>query len=379
MIAIAPAAVDDSYSKPAGTVISGNVLANDVGVGLQVTSHTAPSHGTATIAADGSFTYTPASGSSGIDTFAYGVEGAGGSANATVQIMITPVGADDAFTTAAGSALSGNVLSNDTGTGLHVTGNSSAAHGTATLASDGSLVYTPAAGFSGLDGFTYAVADNSGDGFADNVAVQIHVTPVAVADSFAAPATTLVTGNVLGNDAGSGLQVVGNTSAAHGSVALASDGSLVYTPAAGFSGLDGFSYGVQDSSGAVANALVQIHVTPVAVADSFDTPAAKPVSGNVLGNDVGSGLHVVASTPPSRGTANVAADGSFTYVPATGFFGTDSFQYTVQDASGQTASGSVTVSVAASVHPAPVNSPAALGLLASLMAWLGLRRRRRDT
>ena len=52
-----------------GTV-TGDVLRNDSGA-TAVVRHTDPSHGTATVDADGSFTYTPSAGFTGTDTFTY--------------------------------------------------------------------------------------------------------------------------------------------------------------------------------------------------------------------------------------------------------------------------------------------------------------------
>ncbi|WP_335981050.1 esterase-like activity of phytase family protein [Streptomyces sp. CA2R106] len=50
--------------------VTGNVLRNDSGA-TAVVRHTDPSHGTATVNADGSFTYTPKAGFTGTDTFTY--------------------------------------------------------------------------------------------------------------------------------------------------------------------------------------------------------------------------------------------------------------------------------------------------------------------
>jgi VCBS repeat-containing protein len=90
-------AVNDSYGVNASTgvtVLTANsVLANDSdsdGDALTVTSHTSPSHGTLTINADGSFTYTPDSSfaSIGTDSFTYTAsDAAGNRATATVTLF----------------------------------------------------------------------------------------------------------------------------------------------------------------------------------------------------------------------------------------------------------------------------------------------------
>ncbi|MEW2518424.1 esterase-like activity of phytase family protein [Actinacidiphila alni] len=61
-------ATADTYSGHGK--VTGNVLRNDHGA-TAVVRHTDPSHGTATVNADGSFTYTPKAGFKGTDTFTY--------------------------------------------------------------------------------------------------------------------------------------------------------------------------------------------------------------------------------------------------------------------------------------------------------------------
>ena len=89
-----------------------------------------------------------------------------------------PVAVNDAATTDEDTAVSGNVLGNDTdvdaGTTLTATLGASPAHGTVTLAADGSFTYTPNADFNGTDSFTYTASDGAA---ASNVAtVTITVT-----------------------------------------------------------------------------------------------------------------------------------------------------------------------------------------------------------
>lgn len=99
--------------------------------------------------------------------------------------------------------------------------------------------------------------------------------------------------------------------------------------------------------------VIQPNTPPVANADSFQTignvtiPVAAPgVLANDTDTETPSGLSVVPETVASAngGTVTLAADGSFTYLSAAGFTGTDSFSYTVTDGS-LTATGTVTMDV----------------------------------
>ena len=74
----------------------------------------------------------------------------------------------------------------------------------------------------------------------------------------------------------------------------------------------------------------------------------------VLGNDGdqdGDPLTVQTSlvSAPSDGAVSLGADGSFTYTPNSGFTGSDSFTYRIDDGTGRSADAVVTITVTASV------------------------------
>ncbi len=80
------------------------------------------------------------------------------------------------------------------------------------------------------------------------------------------------------------------------------------------------------------------NVPPVAVADGYgvnqDTTLTVPAAQGVLANDSdadGDPLRVSLVKGPDHGTLTLNADGSFTYVPNSGFFGKDSAVYQVND------------------------------------------------
>ncbi|WP_211219912.1 Ig-like domain-containing protein [Simiduia agarivorans] len=80
------------------------------------------------------------------------------------------------------------------------------------------------------------------------------------------------------------------------------------------------------------------------------------VTGNVLSNDVlvdNASITGFQSTSTNGGTVVNNGDGTFTYTPASGFTGADSFTYTLTDADGETSTATVTVEVAATVVQPP--------------------------
>jgi len=128
-------------------------------------------------------TYTPGQDFNGTDHFRYTIsDGRGFFAEATVTVTATPVNdppvaRDDAATTAEDTAVTVNVLGNDSdvdGDPLTVTGVTQGAHGSVVLNADGSVTYAPAADFNGVDHFTYTVSDGRGGTATATVAVTVN-------------------------------------------------------------------------------------------------------------------------------------------------------------------------------------------------------------
>ena len=130
------------------------------------------SHGVLALNPNGTFTYTPNLHYVGADSFTYKVsDGILTSSTGTITLTVVdsaPVAYTNYFTTAAGQALNSattpaygvQYLAYDAD-GDHLTSQPVAqpAHGTLVMNSDGSFVYTPNSGFSGLDMFTYDDSD----------------------------------------------------------------------------------------------------------------------------------------------------------------------------------------------------------------------------
>jgi uncharacterized repeat protein (TIGR01451 family) len=98
-----------------------------------------------------------------------------------------------------------------------------------------------------------------------------------------------------------------------------------------------------------------IQTTPLALNDQYAAIGNIQISisaPGVLGNDVdpdgvGPALTVTSFQNPSanNATVNVSANGAFTYNPAPGFTGADTFTYTISDGEGNQDTGTVTVTV----------------------------------
>ena len=152
---------------------------------------------------------------------------------------------------------------------------------------------------------------------------------------------------------GETLTVSAVTQGADGSVTINDNGTITYTPNSGFTGTDTFTYTVEDTSDNVASNYVTVTVSDsslVAGNGTVTTLEDGPVTVTVM-NDVtyspGSTVTVTSVTQGANGTVVLNGDGTVTYTPNTGFYGTDSFTYTVENNSSVYATGTITVQVGA--------------------------------
>ena len=132
----------------------------------------------------------------------------------TVTITVTPVNdapvaVGNSYTTSAGTALTlaaPGVLQNDAdidGDTLTAVLVGSPSHGTLTLNANGSFTYTPAAGFSGNDTFTYKANDGQADSSVATVSIAVNATGAGatlVPDPCDATKTALLVRGTAGND-----------------------------------------------------------------------------------------------------------------------------------------------------------------------------------
>lgn len=183
----APLAVDDLSETEEERAVVIDVLGNDSdadGDALAVSAVTAASYGSVVVNSDYTITYTPAANYNGSDSFTYTVtDGNGGSDTATVGIIISavndaPVARDDSATTEQDTAVTINVLGNDSDVDGDVVSISSfdatsTGGGTITDNGDGMLTYSPLAGFAGTDSFGYTVSDGNGGTGSATVTIDV--------------------------------------------------------------------------------------------------------------------------------------------------------------------------------------------------------------
>jgi hypothetical protein len=378
-----PTPQNDSYSgihdQPLTIDASSGVLANDSDPendDLTASVVSGPANGTLSLNSDGSFEYTPNPGFVGADAFVYQADDgyAGGTANSTVTIQVTnqaPVASADSYSTSHTQALvvaaaSGLMLNDSDPDGDSLTAQLAAgqgpAHGTVNVSSDGSFVYTPDPGYSGSDSFAYIASDSAGATSTATVSLDVTNTPPAASDlSF-----NVSHGQTLTVDASAGILSAASDAdndpltasvavgPANGTVLMNNDGSFTYTPNPGFIGTDSFDVAVSDLA-ATATATVTIQVTnslPQAGNGSFQVSHDQglfvpAISGALsLSSDPDNDpLTATLVSGTAYGTLALNSNGSFTYQPAPGYIGPDSFDYEVSDGMGFSNVATVTIAV----------------------------------
>ncbi|MEL7097742.1 MAG: Ig-like domain-containing protein [Pseudomonadota bacterium] len=259
----APDAVDDTDMTDEDTVITVDLLANDTDIDgdtLTVTNVKVPAEqGTVVDNGDGTATFTPAPGFNGTAMISYDItDGNGGRDWAKHFVEVKPVNDgpvanDDTATTAEDTAVTIDVLGNDTDedgdTLTIVEATVPADQGTVEIVG-GQLVFTPALDFNGPAQISYTITDGT---TTDTAVVDVDVTPVndapvATDDTAETDENDPVIINVLGNDVdpdGDTLTVTEATSD-DGEVVINGDGTLTFTPNPGFTGDASITYTVSD-------------------------------------------------------------------------------------------------------------------------------------
>ena len=333
-----PVASNDSYQTPRNTALlvsAPGVLSNDTDPNnkpLTAILVGSPVHGTLTFNSNGSFTYTPVANYYGTDTFTYEAYNGNIDSNiATVTLTVgtPPIAQNDEYPVYPGASL----MAGEGPTYVSMT------------SQPGDFVGN---GQAYTFGGTITAKVLSG-GFANTVEIDISSPGQSWTLDLAAPnQAQLVPGIYTGatrwpiEAAGvPGINVSGNGRGANTLTGQFTVSQAVYNSSGNI--VSFVASFVQYANGSNASLSGQIEYN-----DTLDQPPG------VLANDTdtipGTTLTATLVSCPSDGTLAFNSDGSFSYVPAFGFIGIDSFTY--QDNVGTLASNVATVTLA--VVPPPV-------------------------
>ncbi|ATN37805.1 hypothetical protein ACO34A_29015 (plasmid) [Rhizobium sp. ACO-34A] len=232
-------------------------------------------------------------------------------------------------------------------------------HGTATI-SGMTIAYTPTAGYSGQDSFTYTATNATGT--SAEATVTITVTPPTLIFS---PNGGALPGGMVGTIFDHAITASqGMAPYRYEVTAGALPAGLVLDPTTGrISGSPtametaSFTITATDANGAAGSAAYTIDIADqIPISGAVSATIAANSSGDVIPLSItgGTPATVAVTSPASHGTAT-ASGVTITYTPTPGYSGPDSFTYTAMNASGTSAEAAVTITVTA---PTLVFSPA---------------------
>ena len=205
-------------------------------------------------------------------------------------------------------------------------------------------------------GNTGQINDGNGEAIF-SYADPVSTGPASYADTFGSPLAATAANGLLSATAnttepgGDSLTAAGPASGetAHGgTVSVASDGSFTYTPPAGFTGSDSFTYTLTDVSGDSATGTATVDVSGLAPAFTADSPPTTVTAGSAYSYDF-----TASGTPAPTFSLGAGAPSWLSIAATTGQLtgippaGTTSFTYSVtaSNSAGSVTAGPFTVEV----------------------------------
>jgi hypothetical protein len=329
-----PVAGDDQVTVAEDSTATIDLVANDDDpdgalVRSSIVLVSQPEHGAVEVDDQGTAIYTPDPDFFGTDTFGYTIDDSEGATSNTATVTITvtsvndpPIAVNDQLLVRQGTSVSFDLLANDTDVDSQFNRQSivitqSPKSGTIRFEGNGNVVFTPDPNFLGVDTFRYTVRDAAG-ATSNPAVVTVNVSglnepPVAVDDVATTDAGQAVTIEVLDNDTDPEDQLVPGSvsvtqSPANGSVTVNGDGTMVYTPTAGFVGTDTFRYTVRDDLNVESNpATVTVTVNtigppwqnPTDALDVNNDGAVVPLDALLVINEINANGSRPLEPPPS--------------------------------------------------------------------------------
>ncbi|HEY3319275.1 MAG TPA: MBG domain-containing protein [Planctomycetota bacterium] len=378
-----PQAGDDSYSPSINTeltVPAPGVLSNDTapsGRPLTAIKQTDPTHGTLSLAADGSFTYTPSAGYEGADSFTYLTnDGLNDSNIATVKLLVGGLLAHWTFDEGSGTTVVDSSGNGHDGTLMNGTARTTGIIGSGALYFDGVDDYVNIGMANQPLPWTFAFWLKRHPVTRDSARLM-HGTPYSLkveqysntkkigygqdsvgnyAFNYVAPVDSWVHAAFVTTASGTSLYINGALVDSRTETIALPLTSISHAPEPIKGALDDVRAYNRALSQAEIKALIP-QFPPQAADDHYNTNKGETLSvtaPGVLANDFdfnGDSFTAVKKTDPANGSLTFNSDGSFTYIPNPGFEGTDTFTYVGNDGA-DSSPATVRVSVGRAPLPA---------------------------
>ncbi|WP_225214312.1 putative Ig domain-containing protein [Comamonas avium] len=337
-----------TLSSTGGTApYSYSITSGSLPTGLSLNTGTGAISGIPSVAGAYNLTITATDTNSATGSQAYSITIGGQVPVSTAVIAVVP----------ANSSLNPITLNISGGAATSVAVASAASHGTAT-ASGTSISYTPAAGFSGADSFTYTATNASGTSSPATVSITVSaptltITPTTLPNGTQSTAYSQTLTTSAGTAPYSYRITSGNLPA--GLSLNTSSGVFSGTPTAG--GAFNLTITVTDANGATGSQpySLQVQAQSVVVPPSNQTVAAGQTASVDLTQGATGGPFTSATllsvSPPSAGTARMTGPFTMSFAPAAAFSGSAVVSFNLQAASGSVGNGFVTFAVQSRPDP----------------------------
>ncbi len=270
---------------------------------------------------------------------------------------------DDAIAVEGDESIVIAVLENDqiaAGTTVTISALSEALNGVASIGTDQSTItYRSNEGFSGTDSFTYTISDSDGTSSTAEVIVTVSITnaiPVAIDDTITTDENIPIDIAVLENDTDSDMQVLqlaSTTTPTNGTIVENTNGTITYTPNAGFDGVDSFDYTITDgvdTSEAARVTITVIDINQPPMVEDFEamTNDLEAIKINILEkvtDDENDPVTIIEATALNGEVVN-NGDGTITYTPVIGFGAVDQISFVISDGvAGNEVEGKIRVTI----------------------------------
>lgn len=247
------------------------------------------------------------------------------------------------------------------------------------------LLYTPDSGFTGVDSFTFKVNDGADDSAIATVDITVvqdgtNNRPVADAQNVSTAFETAIGIVLTGSDADNQtitFAIVGQPTAG---ILQGTLPNLTYVPFNGTSGVDTFSFTVDDGNDTSDAAVISINVqpappvnlAPIANGQTLSTLFAQPIDITLTAVDPESEAlaYSIVGSPVSGSLSGTAPE--LTYTPGDNFTGLDSFRFVASDGSLNSAEATVTINVGTRPDGAVSNPVGSIVIDGLLDDWNGL-------
>ncbi|MNH53468.1 RHS Repeat protein [compost metagenome] len=275
-----------------------------------------------------------------------------------------PVAANDSASVVAGGTVDIQARANDSDpdrNSLTISAVSAVSGGgTATIMGGGTHIRYTAPGTAGVKTFTYTISDSNGGTASATVTVTVgqppNRVPTAAPDTATVAVSSAIDIQVRANDSdpdGDPLTITAVSAVTGGgTAAIMGGGTHLRFTAPTTTGVKSFTYTISDGRGGTATAAVNVTVTPppnrapVANPDNGSVYSGSTVAIMALANDTdpdGDALTITSVSNPSMGTASVGPGGGYILYNAPTSPGQVTFNYTISDGRGGTASSNITV------------------------------------